>query len=475
MIVISGGPNTNSEIENQILHHTTGEPSDYKYVKNIFRHVTAKSVIIDQASEAPTLIDQAIVTALRERKPVYIEIACNLSEHRISKPNKFDFDFVEKSDPSSLKAAVEHAAKILNAAEKPILVGGAKIRSYNAIKAFKKLADASSYAVAMMPDAKGFFSEKHPHFIGIYWGSVSSPACGEIVESCDAYLFAGPIFSDYTTTGFSSLINPKKLLLALPRYVKIEGQTYNKVMLEEFLQALSKKIKKNPKSLLAYKRIRGEAPIEKASHSKETLSTRRLFARIQEMLTSRSVVIAETGDSWFNCMKLKLPEGCGFEIQMQYGSIGWSVGAALGNALGHKQPKHVIALIGDGSFQMTAQEVSTMIRYNVPLIIFLINNGSYTIEVQIHDNIYNVIKNWKYAELVDVFNAADGKGWSCQVKNEKELAAAIQKAQKHKGPSLIEVMIHRDDVNKSLLKWGTAVAMNNSRAPKGQSMFTYWV
>lgn len=57
-----------------------------------------------------------------------------------------------------------------------------------------------------------------------------------------------------------------------------------------------------------------------------------MFQHKKIMLSSESAVIAETGDSWFNCQKLKLPKGCGYEYQMQYGSIGWSVGATLGYA-----------------------------------------------------------------------------------------------------------------------------------------------
>lgn len=60
---------------------------------------------------------------------------------------------------------------------------------------------------------------------------------------------------------------------------------------------------------------------------------------------------------------------------MQYGSIGWSVGAVLGYSMAAAEKgKRVIAMIGDGSFQMTAQEISTMIRYGADPIIFLINN-----------------------------------------------------------------------------------------------------
>jgi pyruvate decarboxylase len=78
-----------------------------------------------------------------------------------------------------------------------------------------------------------------------------------------------------------------------------------------------------------------------------------LFLFFQGMLSSDTAVIAETGDSWFNCQKLKLPVGCGYEFQMQYGSIGWSVGATLGYAQGAKE-KRVISCIGDGSFQVNS-------------------------------------------------------------------------------------------------------------------------
>ena len=107
-----------------------------------------------------------------------------------------------------------------------------------------------------------------------------------------------------------------------------------------------------------------------------------------------------------------------------------------------------------------------MIRYGLNPIIFLINNGGYTIEVEIHDGPYNTIKNWDYAGLIDVFNAGDGKGWSCRVTTEGELDAAIAKAHAHDGLSLIEVKIDRDDCSRTLLEWGTHVAKNNGRPPR---------
>ena len=466
IVLLSGGPNTNSEVENQLLHHTPGRVS-YGYQRDIFSHATEAAVIVKHLQDAPYLIDDTIATCLSKRKPVYIEIPCNIAGLNIPAPRKLNFVRVGKSDPYALKGAVKSAAELLNSAAKPVLLSGEGLRACGAVNSFVKLVEASNYPFASMSGAKGYISEEHPNYIGTYWGPVSSPGTNEIVESANVYLFAGPRFTDYTTCGFSSLINPEKLIQAGPDYVSLPGVTYNNVMLGEFLESLAKAVKPNDSSLKAYNRIKTEFAPEPPIKKNEPITTRRLFSQVQDILDSNSTVIVETGDSWFNGMKLKLPEGAKFEIQLQYGSIGWSVGTTLGYALSCQGERRVLAFIGDGSFQLTAQEVSTMIRYELNPIIFLLNNGGYTIEVEIHDGPYNNIKNWDYAGIIDVFNAGEGKGWSSRVNTEGELEDAIDRALSNKGgPSLIEVVLDRDDCSKELLEWGSRVAANNSRAPR---------
>lgn len=464
VIVVSGGPNTNSEVENQRLHHTPGIVN-YSYQREIFSHATAAAVIIKHIKDAPYLIDGAIAACVNERKPVYIEIPCNLAGEHLPEPNRISFVETKKSDPQALKGAVKAAADLLNNSAKAVALTGEQLRATVSEKSFEEFIKASNYPFASMPGSKGYVSEQHPNFIGTYWGPVSSPGTNEIVESANVYLFCGPRFTDYTTCGFSDLINPDRLIHAGRDFVRLPGVVYNKVMLWEFLDALSKAVKPNDASLKAYKRIKQEFAPEPPVKKDEPITTRRLFSQVQDVIDSKTMVLAETGDSWFNCMKLNLPEGSKFEIQMQYGSIGWSVGATMGYALG-KPDYRVLAFIGDGSFQLTAQEVSTMIRYGLNPIIFLLNNGGYTIEVEIHDGPYNDIKNWDYAGIVDVFNAGEGGGWSTRVRTEGELEEAIKKALKNKkGPSLIEVMLDRDDCSKELLEWGSRVSANNGRPP----------
>lgn len=464
IVTISGGPNTNSTAEYEVLHHTLGKV-DYDYVREIYARVTADAVTIQHPSEASSQIDRALETALRSRKPVYLEVACNIASAPISAPHPHQFASRPPSDQQSLTSAVEHAASLLNQAHKPVVLAGAKIRAGNAEASLRTLVDATDYAVAVTPDAKSFFDEQHVSNIGIYWGPVSSPGCCSIVESADLRVLIGVNFTDYTTTGHTTLVDRNKSIDVHRSFVNVAGECYNDVAMSEFLQALTGKLERNGTSLQAYQRITDDRRPAERGPSNDPLSTREMYAQIQKMLAPESTVIAETGDSWFNGMNLALPGGGRFEIQMQYGSIGWSVGATLGYCLGRPE-RRVIACIGDGSFQLTAQEVSTMLRYQAKPIVFLINNGGYTIETEIHDGPYNTINNWKYSELIDVFNGKDGKGRGCRVTTEAELANAIAQAQQHDGLSLIEVQIDRDDCSENLLTWGSHVAKNNGRPPR---------
>ncbi|XP_028784740.1 pyruvate decarboxylase 1-like [Neltuma alba] len=472
VICIVGGPNTNDYGVNRILHHTIGLP-DFSQELRCFQTVTCFQAVVNNLEDAHEQIDRAISTALRESKPVYISISCNLPAipHPTFSRDPIPFALSPRlSNKMGLDAAVDAAASFLNKMVKPVIVGGPKLRVAKACEAFVELADACGYPIASMPSAKGLVPETHPHFIGTYWGAVSTAFCAEIVESADAYLFVGPIFNDYSSVGYSLLLKKEKAVIVQPdRVVVSNGPAFGCVLMKDFLQALAKKLNKNETAYENYTRIYVPDGKPPKCEPTEPLRVNVLFQHIQKMLSSDTAVIAETGDSWFNCQKLKLPKGCGYEFQMQYGSIGWSVGATLGYAQAVPD-KRVIACIGDGSFQVTAQDVSTMMRNNQKSIIFLINNGGYTIEVEIHDGPYNVIKNWNYTGLVDAIHNGEGNCWTQKARNEQELIAAIETAMGEKKDCLcfIEVIVHKDDTSKELLEWGSRVCAANSRPPNPQ-------
>ena len=110
-----------------------------------------------------------------------------------------------------------------------------------------------------MPNAKGFFPEDHPQYVGIYWGEVSTPGCQAIVDWADLVVAAGPVFSDYTTVGWSAQPPRHKLISAEPQVVRFADAEYTGVSLADFLSDLAKKVRANDATLVQYQRLRGSA------------------------------------------------------------------------------------------------------------------------------------------------------------------------------------------------------------------------
>ncbi|KAF8056339.1 SHM4 [Scenedesmus sp. PABB004] len=475
VIFISGGPNSNDFAANHTIHHTIGLP-DLAQQYRAFKEVTCAAVVVKHLESAHHLIDYAISEALKLRKPAYIEISCNLaalthpSFHAPPIPMALS---LPRTNEGSLTEAVEATRAVLAKAVKPVLLGGPRLRNGGGRQAaFLALADALGCAVAVTADAKGLFPEDHSSFIGHYWGSISADGVCETVEGSDAVVAVGFVRTDYSTLGYSLLLKPEKTIDVDQRRVTVRGgETFGCIEIKDYLSALARAVSPNPASLTNYRRMVGRgAGLERAGtlDTCEPLTTINMVRRIQEVLTPDTCVLAETGDSWFNALKLKLPPGAGFEVQMRYGSIGWSVGATLGYSLAAAaEGKRLISMIGDGSFQMTAQDVSSMIRFGANPVILLINNRGYTIEIEIHDGPYNQIQPWDYVGMVKALHNGHGKLFAVRATTEPELIAALGTALREKADHVcfIELSIDTHDCSKELLEFGARVSHANGRPP----------
>jgi pyruvate decarboxylase len=468
VILVSGAPNTNDRATEHLIHHTLAT-HDWSYQLEIAKKLTCAAVSVTSAEDAPHQIDHAIRSALREKKPAYIEIACNVAATPCAAPGPVSGVVSEEpSDPETLEAAISTAAEFLNGKTKPVLVIGSKLRAAGAENQAIELAEALGCAVAVMAAAKSFFPEDHPQFAGIYWGEVSSPSTREIVDWSDSVVCVGTIFNDYSTVGWTAMPSGPGVLTADQNHVHFDGDDFERIDLRDFLSGLARRVQKRPATMTEFNRIRMERPRPQPAKPDAKLTRAELFRQVQALLAADTTVIAETGDSWFNGVAMTLPRGARFEIEMQWGSIGWAVPATFGYAVGAEH-RRIIALIGDGSFQLTAQEVAQMVRRRLPVIILLVNNHGYTIEVEIHDGPYNNIKNWDYAGLIQVFNAEDGRGRGLRAINGAELAKAIEVALANRdGPTLIECIIDRNDCSPDLISWGRQVARANARPPRPQ-------
>ncbi len=254
-----------------------------------------------------------------------------------------------------------------------------------------------------------------------------------------------------------------------PMDVRLPNADHTGIALAEFLFALAKEVRKNDNTAVQYQREHPSGTQRPASAAEEgsPLTRVEMVHQIQNDLDARTTLLVESGDSWFNGEYIHLPDGARFEIEMQWGSIGWSVPATMGYAMALEPERRVIAMIGDGSFQLTAQEVSTMIYHHLGNItIFLVNNHGYVIESAIHEGSYNYYKNWDYAALMRAWNAEDGQGLGIKVTTAGELTKAINMAREHTaGPVLIECQIAHDDYTQEMSDWGKKVSKANGRPP----------
>ena len=336
VIFVSSGPNTNDPVANHIMHHTMGT-HDFSDQYEVCRQVTCEAVRILHPDNAPTLIDQAISTALRERKPVYIEIACNLSAAPCPEPAPIDTLLAstmlscQPTNPRALTAAVDRASQLLENAKKPILLAGAHLRSYGAIDAFRELAEALGCAVAVMPNAKGFFPEDHPQYAGIYWGEVSTPGCQAIVDWADLIVAAGPVFSDYTTVGWSAqpaaaAADQRRAASRAVRRRRIHRCRAGRLPVRSGEEGPGQR--RHPSAIPppqgssahtgAGRRGRRRHPAEPG----RAVAPDRGRPRRQDHADGGNRRLLVDG------MYTRLPGGARFEIEMQWGSIGWAVPAA---------------------------------------------------------------------------------------------------------------------------------------------------
>ena len=249
VILVSGAPNTNDRATEHLIHHTLAT-HDWSYQFEIAKKLTCAAVTINSPTDAPHQIDHAIRSALREKKPAYIEIACNIAPAPCAAPGPISAILGEEpSDPESLRAAIVAAAEFLQGKQKPVLLIGSKLRAVGAEKQAIELADALGCAVTVMAAAKSFFPEDHPQFAGIYWGEVSAPGTREIFDWADSVVCIGTIFNDYSTVGWTAMPSGASVLTADQHRVYLEGHDFGRVHLRDFLSGLASKVQKRPATM----------------------------------------------------------------------------------------------------------------------------------------------------------------------------------------------------------------------------------
>lgn len=457
VVAITGSPATANFRTRPLLHHTLG---DYHIPLRIYEKITVASTHLVSADTAPAEIDRVLSACLSHQQPVYISLPTDVVMMKCHRPKAFLFPTPARSDQDALGEAITEALRMLDNAQKPVVIGDVELIRFKLQKAFAGFLDKTGFPYVTMMLGKAVLSEHHPQFIGLFEGDRSRDYVRNRVGSADCVLQLGALMTDLNTGGFTTHLDDSKTISANIHSVKIKHHYYENVHLHDFILGLTKKLsRRDPETLEIQCATHGCVHRQTEpyrSHATKPLTIKRFFDRMSHFIQNDSIVIAETGVSLFSAAEMLMPEGATFIGQAFYGSIGYTVGATLGAGIA-AQDRQVVLFVGDGSFQVTCQDLSTMIRNNLKPVIFLINNDGYTIERVISDRPYNDIQPWHYHRLVDIF----GGGLGLDVRTEGELEDALGKAVTTDGLVFIEIHTGRLDCPESLRSAGRSMAKAN--------------
>ncbi|ALC89289.1 thiamine pyrophosphate-binding protein [Bacillus sp. FJAT-18017] len=424
IIHIVGSPPEKAQKERKLMHHTLMD-GNFDVFRKVYEPLTAYTTIVT-ADNARMEIPAAIRIAKERRKPVYLVVADDV----VAKPitgREVPASPLPASNQDKLLAAVEHVRRLLEPARQPVILVDVKAMRFGLQTAVRELANTMNVPVATMMYGKGTFDETHPNYIGVYAGTFGSSEVQSIVENSDCVIAVGLVWSDTNTANFTAKLNPHNTIEVQPTKVKIAESQYPDVRAADILQEMQKldyRSQSKPEKIsFPYEEITGS--------SDEPLRAENYFPRFQRMLKENDIVIAETGTFYYGMSQVKLPANTTYIMQGGWQSIGYATPAAYGASIAAPD-RRVLLFTGDGSMQLTAQEISSMLYYGCKPIIFVLNNDGYTIERYLNVEIspdeqnYNDIPNWSYTKLAEAFG---GELFTKTVRTNEELDEAITQAE----------------------------------------------
>src|SRR5262249_28047498 len=430
---VVGMPTMRHQRVRKIIHHTRGD-GEFQNFANISAQAACVSAVITPDNCAHEL-ERLIATARAESRPAYILVA---SDYAITPVTASDpAPYPKPASGPDLAKAVAAITERIQRARSLAVLPAYTVSRFKLQKNLRALIEALCCPFAAMAMDKGVLSEAHPQFVGTYAGAASSPAVREAVEGADLVIDAGGVsFNDINTSAYSSRIPPERLVTIGIDHVRIGDRIYNPVRMGDVFEMLANSVRKN----FGYAATRREAPGKPGGKPNDPITPAALYPRYQEFLKPRDQIVMESGSTTLGFVPLPLPDGAEVHSQPLWGSIGWATGAALGIALADRS-RRTLLFTGEGSHQLTANDVGTMGRNGLKPVIFVLNNGGYTVERALEANpdwVYNDLAPWNYHALPAALGC---RGWfTAKVATLGELDAALARAATGESASYIEVV-----------------------------------
>lgn len=448
VVQIVGAPPKDVQASGRKIHHSLGD-GDFKHFVRMAAEVTCAHADLDAAT-ATWEIDRVLREVVFRRKPGYLMLAHDVAEVPTFPPNTPLATDLVQTTPGA-EAAFERAVRRFLSGRRAAVLADLMVHRLGATEQLSAMLSETRLPFATLAWGKTLVDESDPHFVGIYAGAASQPQVREVIEEAEALITVGVEYTDNTTAGFSMDLDAAKLIEISRFGARVAGEVFTPISLEVALQVIHRVIA-DLGDVEAMPHETAEDPTTPHEPGEGALTQDALWSTLASQLESGNIVAADQGTSYFGMAAHRFPASSTFIGQPMWGSIGYTLPAILGAGLADRERRPVL-LIGDGSAQLTIQEMGVIIREQLPAVVVLVNNDGYTVERAIHgpDQSYNDIPRWRWELVPQLFGAAEGTYRYHRVTTEAELLEACRDTMAHRDQLvLIEAITARDDIPRLL-------------------------
>lgn len=405
---------------------------------SVFKPITKESHDITGPEEGISSLKKAFESFKYKKGPIHLNFPKDVLETYVDESvisMKIKEEVSEKFDLKVLKNGIE----LLEKSKKPLIVAGAGVIWAKSSKLLLKFAEKHGIPIATTYHAKGVIPDVHPLSLGMI-GLRGTEAANHAGNNSDVIIGLGCRFSERTLVGIGA---GKLIHINLDEKV-LTGEIKIQMDVKEFLNDVMyidtqdtgdwlSDIDKYPREY-GLETVYNQIPIKPQTAIKEILDA-----------SEGSVIVNDAGShtTWVTLlMSSENPSSLLFSGG--FGPMGYGVPAAIGAALANHD-KRVVAVVGDGDFQMTSQELATIKQYDLPILICILNNSSLRIikqwqEIHYKESFQVELENPDFVKLSEAYHIP-----ARRVNSPGEVKNAVQKALSFAKPYLIEVVVDQKE------------------------------
>lgn len=459
VVHIVGAPSKDAQGARRIVHHTLGD-GDFEHFLRISREITCAQANLVPAT-ATREIDRVLSEVRELKRPGYLLLATDVARFPAEPPAAPLPRYSAGTSPRALSLFTEAASRLIGDHRLAVLADFL-VHRLGCVEQLNALLAADTVPHATLMWGKSLVDESSPSYVGIYAGAASEDSVREVIEDAPVLVTAGVLFTDMVSGFFSQRIDASRTIDIGPNQSVVAGQVFAPLDMGAALDAVTAILTERGVTSPVLPPLPAPEPSTPPARD-AALTQKDLWDRLSGSLTPGNVVLADQGTSFYGMAGHRLASGVTFIGQPLWGSIGYTLPAALGAGLADRDRRTVL-LIGDGAAQLTVQELGAFGRERLAPVVVVVNNDGYTVERAIHGPTagYNDITGWIWTELPAALGVPDAMTFRVSTYGELDDALSAAAANRDR-MVLIEAVVPKMDIPPLLSELAQSASEANEK------------